>query len=73
MTTTTTSNNMAVIDCKKCKAPHFSYQLTCKRCGDYLQKEETDAGPTTHGLAVAGGILAVSTVILAVCLVLHAF
>jgi hypothetical protein len=75
MTTINNSTPVAsrVTECKRCKAPHFTYQLTCKRCGDYLHPE--DIVPTTNErtMAIAGGILAVSTVILVVCTLVHAF
>jgi hypothetical protein len=73
MNTTTSSKTPKAIDCKRCKAPHFSHQLTCKRCGDYLHKADLSETISSHGLAVAGGILAVSTIVLTVCIVLHMF
>lgn len=69
----TSSANKVAIDCPRCKAPHFSYQLTCKRCGVYLQREEAPVAAPANTVAVAGGILGVSTVILVVCLALHMF
>ena len=72
-TTTRTSELTKVIDCPKCKAPHFNYQLTCKRCGQYIDKADSVTTVNSHSLAVAAGILGVSTVILVVCAIIHAF
>jgi hypothetical protein len=69
----TITNRTIAIDCPKCKAPHFNHQLTCKRCGEYLHREEVLPVSGEHTLAIAGGILGVSTVILVVCLALHMF
>jgi hypothetical protein len=42
--------------CKKCTATHFSYQLTCKRCGEYFDK--MDAVSTSNPGAVKMAIIA---------------
>ena len=56
---TTTSTLKKPMVCEKCKATHFTYQLTCKRCGNYLSKEDSvaPAKNMTGLIAVAGLIL----------------
>lgn len=75
MTITNTTNQTLskVIECKRCKAPHFSHSLTCKRCGDYLNREDSVSYSGENTLKIAGGIMAVSMVVLVVCALVHAF
>jgi uncharacterized paraquat-inducible protein A len=70
--TTTTQSLQKPIVCHRCTATHFAYQLTCKRCGDYLDKKDRPISETNLG-AVKLACAAVATMVglAMVCIALH--
>jgi len=67
----TTSQLKKPLNCKKCSALHFEHTLTCKRCGDYLDKRdcvsEVNLGAVKFACAAVGVLIA----IVGACVVFH--
>jgi hypothetical protein len=58
--------------CEKCQAAHFSYQLTCKRCGDFLDKRDSVVSESNLGALKLGlGAAAVLISLFAACIMFH--
>jgi hypothetical protein len=68
----TTQNLAKPTVCKKCSATHFTYSLTCKRCGDYLDKKDAISESGLGGLKLAASMIAVVVGILVACLIFKA-
>ena len=68
----TTQNLAKPTVCKKCSATHFTYTLTCKRCGEYLDKNDAISESNVGGLRLAATMIAVVIGILVACLVFKA-
>ena len=66
----TTQQNQVTV-CKRCKAPHFQYQLSCKRCGEYFNPEDAPAGGNAAMNIVAA--IAVAAIIIGACKYLNLF
>lgn len=68
----TTQGLSKPIICKKCHATHFTYQLTCKRCGDYMDKRDAVVSESNMGavkLAIGAATLLIG--LIGACVVFH--
>ena len=54
--------------CHQCKAEHYEYQLTCKRCNAYLNSD--DAPAVDNHMMTTLWIVAVAGAIYAICLIM---
>jgi hypothetical protein len=66
---TPAKNDTQLYVCKKCKAPHYSHQLSCKRCGDYFAAEDLIVSSNTP--MIFAGALGLMVAILAACTFFH--
>lgn len=61
----TTGTLQKPVVCKKCRTTHFSYSLSCKRCGEYfnaddVQEPEKSSGSMKFMIAVAAAAAVVA-------------
>ncbi len=70
----TTQTLRKPITCTKCKTTQFEYSLSCKRCGDYLDKKDVvqEVTTTNFGPKIMGAA-AVCVTILVVCVIFRIF
>jgi hypothetical protein len=68
----TTQELTKPIICQKCQAAHFSHQLTCKRCGDFLDKRDSVVSESNMGAVKLGlGAACVLICLFTACLIFH--
>ena len=75
MITVTRGTDAAVLQkpvvCGKCKTTHFTFQLSCKKCGDYLGIEDMVMPASNGAMKVAISIMVLGLAIFGVCKYLH--
>ncbi len=71
ITKKTTTRLAKPLVCKHCKAEHFEYQLSCKRCNSYLNGDDTPG--MANPLAAAVLLLALGGIAYEICRFVHLF